>query len=111
MSAVGAGRYHCDLAVIDGTVQTSVSIEVVDGRFTSITQCSAPGPGVTRLPAVTLPGLANAHSHAFDRALRYRTHAGGGTFWTSRAVRTRSAPRPQPDSYHRLARATFPARP
>ena len=107
MSAVGAGRYHCDLAVIDGTVQTSVSIEVVDGRFTSITQGSAPGPGVTRLPGLTLPGLANAHSHAFHRALRSRTQAGGGTFWTWRDVMYRAATRLQPDSYHRLARATF----
>lgn len=107
MSAVGAGRYHCDLAVIDGTVQTSVSIEVVDGRFTSITQGSAPGPGVTRLPGLTLPGLANAHSHAFHRALRSRTQAGGGTFWTWRDVMYRAAARLQPDSYHRLARATF----
>ena len=107
MSAVGAGRYHCDLAVIDGTVQTSVSIEVVDGRFTSITQGSAPGPGATRLPGLTLPGLANAHSHAFHRALRSRTQAGGGTFWTWRDVMYRAAARLQPDSYHRLARATF----
>lgn len=107
MSAVGAARYHCDLAVIDGTVQTSVSIEVVDGRFTSITQGAAPGPGVTRLPGLTLPGLANAHSHAFHRALRSRTQAGGGTFWTWRDVMYRAAARLQPDSYHRLARATF----
>jgi cytosine/adenosine deaminase-related metal-dependent hydrolase len=33
-------------------------------------------PGATRLPGVVLPGLANAHSHAFHRALRERTHAG-----------------------------------
>jgi formiminoglutamate deiminase len=107
MSAVGAGRYHCDLAVIGGTVQTSVSIEVLDGRFTSITQGSAPAPGATRLPGLTLPGLANAHSHAFHRALRSRTQAGGGTFWTWRDVMYRAAARLQPDSYHRLARATF----
>ena len=27
-------------------------------------------PGTVRLPGLTLPGLANAHSHAFHRALR-----------------------------------------
>ena len=35
-------------------------------------------------PASTLPGLANAHSHAFHRALRGRTQTGPGTFWTWR---------------------------
>ena len=38
----------------------------------------------TRLRGVTLPGLANAHSHAFQRALRGRTQRGGGSFWTWR---------------------------
>ena len=37
-----------------------------------------------RLRGVTLPGLANAHSHAFQRALRGRTQRGGGSFWTWR---------------------------
>ena len=36
------------------------------------------------LPGLTLPGLANAHSHAFHRALRGRTHGGRGDFWTWR---------------------------
>ena len=32
--------------------------------------------GATRLAGLTLPGLANAHSHAFHRALRGRTQTG-----------------------------------
>ena len=54
-----------------------------------------------------MPGLANAHSHAFHRALRSRTQADRGTFWTWRDLMYRAAERLQPDSYHRLARATF----
>ena len=34
---------------------------------------TAPGDAI-RLPGVVLPGFANAHSHAFHRALRGRTH-------------------------------------
>ncbi len=34
------------------------------------------GETATRLPGLTLPGLANAHSHAFHRALRGRTQHG-----------------------------------
>ena len=35
-------------------------------------------PGTVRLPGLTLPGLANAHSHAFHRALRGTRQAGQG---------------------------------
>ena len=41
-------------------------------------------PDAAHLRGVTLPGLANAHSHAFQRALRGRTHRAGGSFWTWR---------------------------
>ena len=68
-----------------------VLIEVDGGRFTSVTPCAAPpGPTRARLPGVVLPGFANAHSHAFHRALRGRTHDGGGTFWTWREADVRA---------------------
>jgi formiminoglutamate deiminase len=56
---------------------------------------------------LTLPGLANAHSHAFHRALRGRTHTGRGTFWTWRERMYALATVLDPDTYHALARATF----
>ena len=71
-------------------------------------QPPAPPPGdAERLPGVVLPGFANAHSHAFHRALRGRTHDGGGTFWTWRERMYAVAARLDPDSYLALARATF----
>ena len=54
-----------------------------------------------------LPGLANGHSHAFHRALRGRTQAGTGTFWTWRAQMYEVAQRLDPDSYRQLARAVY----
>ena len=54
-----------------------------------------------------LPGLANAHSHAFHRALRGRTHGGGGTFWTWREAMYALAGRLDPDRYHELATAAY----
>ncbi len=54
-----------------------------------------------------LPGFANAHSHAFHRALRGRTHDDGGTFWTWREAMYAVAARLDPDSYLALARATY----
>jgi formiminoglutamate deiminase len=85
-----------------------VLIEVADGRFAAVT----PGvtdqpPDTTRLPGLTLPGLANTHSHAFHRALRGRAHGGRGTFWTWRERMYAVAQRLDPDRYLALARATY----
>ena len=60
-----------------------------------------------RLPGVVLPGFANAHSHAFHRALRGRTHLGGGSFWTWREQMYALAARLDPDSYLELATAVY----
>ena len=67
-------------------VRPDVLIEASGDRFTAVTPGVAPDDavGATRLPGLTLPGLANAHSHAFHRALRGITQAGRGTFWTWR---------------------------
>ena len=98
--------YHADYAWLGGDSPAhEVRIEVRDGRIASVTP-GAPRDG-TRLPGLTLPGLANAHSHAFHRALRGRTHTGAGTFWTWRDRMYEVAARLDPDSYHRLARAVY----
>jgi len=46
-----------------------VTFEITDGRFTAVRPDTAPGDA-RPLPGVVLPGFANAHSHAFHRALR-----------------------------------------
>lgn len=99
--------YWCELAIVDGRPAGGVAIEVEAGRFRSIVSDVAAPSGAHRLSGLTLPGLANAHSHAFHRALRSRTQTERGTFWTWRDVMYRAAQRLEPDSYHRLARATF----
>ena len=98
--------FHAEYAWIDGRVERDVLIEVADGRFTAVTPASAPGTA-TRLAGLVLPGLANAHSHAFHRALRGRTQSGRGTFWTWRELMYEVAGRLDPDSYFRLARAVY----
>lgn len=62
---------------------------------------------VRRLDGVALPGFANCHSHAFHRALRGRTHADGGTFWTWREAMYRVAAQLNPENYLALARAVY----
>jgi formiminoglutamate deiminase len=84
-----------------------VRFRVDDGIFSSIEIDTAPASGDERLSGVVLPGLANAHSHAFHRALRGRTHSGGGSFWTWRDQMYGVAGRLDPDSYRELARALY----
>jgi formiminoglutamate deiminase len=99
-------RWHAGHALLPSGLAHDVLLEAVDGRFTAVTPGSPPGTA-ERLPGVVLPGLANAHSHAFHRALRGRTHAGGGTFWTWREGMYAVAAQLDPDSYLALARATY----
>jgi formiminoglutamate deiminase len=88
--------------------ESGVLMEVRGGRFASVTAgVSVPPPGSERLPGVTMPGLANAHSHAFHRALRGRTHERPGSFWTWRDLMYDVAARLDPDLHRRLARAVY----
>jgi len=100
-------RYHAALAWLDARPVADVLIEIEGGRFTAVSPGVAAMADAVRLPGITLPGLANAHSHAFHRALRGRTHAGRGTFWTWRDRMYGVAARLDPDSYHALARAVY----
>jgi formiminoglutamate deiminase len=98
--------FHAEYAWIDGAVARDVRLEVDGGRFTAVT-AGAPLDGATRLPGLVLPGLANAHSHAFHRALRGRTHAGRGSFWTWREHMYALAGTLDPDRYLALARGVY----
>ena len=107
----GERSWHADWAMLPGGLVRDVVFVVDGGRFGAITTgvpaAQAAADGAERLPGVVLPGLANCHSHAFHRALRGRTHHGGGTFWTWREGMYAVARRLDPDSYLALARATY----
>jgi formiminoglutamate deiminase len=105
---VSVTSFHCELAWLGGeTPARDVLVEVDDGLIVTVTPNAPVPPGATRLGGIVLPGLANTHSHAFHRALRSRTQTGTGTFWTWRDDMYRLAATLDPESYHRLARATF----
>ena len=102
-------RWLADLAWLPGQgVRRDVLIEADGDRFTSVTPSASSVPAAAEhLRGLTLPGFANAHSHAFHRALRGTTQADRGTFWTWRERMYDVAARLDPDSYLRLARATY----
>jgi formiminoglutamate deiminase len=137
----GARRWHAEIAWLGraGELVRDVLIEARGARFTTVspeTPVSQLPPDTVRLPGLTLPGLANAHSHAFHRALRGTlggagagsgASAGGGgpsaggagaaaaggfapagdTFWTWRERMYAVAERLDPASYFALARAVY----
>ncbi|MEU8075845.1 formimidoylglutamate deiminase [Catellatospora citrea] len=126
---------HCQYAWLPDGVFPDVVLEIRENRLTRVTRLqdrddlartvgdmpdsgvSSPqstqdrrggaGDGVVYRGGLTMPGFANAHSHAFHRALRGRTHADRGSFWTWREQMYRVAAALDPDSYYRLARGVY----
>jgi formiminoglutamate deiminase len=99
----------CELAWLGGErAEAGVLIELDGERIASVaTEVTSPPRQATTLAGLTIPGFANAHSHAFQRALRGRTQAGRGDFWTWRKRMYEVVEAIEPDVYFPLARATF----
>ncbi|WP_166969344.1 formimidoylglutamate deiminase [Brevibacterium atlanticum] len=102
-------RYWCETAWVDGAVANGVLLTADDtGTLTAVeTGIDAAPSDAEAVPGFTLPGGVNAHSHAFHRMLRGRTHGDGGTFWTWREVMYSVAAKLDPDTYETVARAVF----
>lgn len=104
-----------DLLYADRQVRPDAGLLVGDdGKVLEmVVRPNAPSPDaqVTRLPGkALLPGLANAHSHTFQRLFRARAEgraAGGDTFWTWREQMYRAAAFLTPETLYDVARLTF----
>lgn len=99
--------YWLEHAVVEGRIAHGVRVAHTDGTITSVTTSVSLSSSDTALGGLTLPGFANAHSHAFHRALRGRTHGAGGDFWSWRETMYRVAARLDLQLYERLATAAF----
>ena len=108
-----ATTWHAAQAWLPDGLAEDVTLVAEAGRFTLITvgdrtdSAETLGEPIVELPGVVLPGFANAHSHAFHRALRGRTHGEGGSFWTWRERMYALAARLDLESYRALATATY----
>ena len=94
-----------------------------EGRFRSglalvadsagkILELSENAPGATRLAGrAMLPGLVNAHSHAFQRIIRgrteYRSQNATDSFWTWREQMYAAATQLSPDEIYNVSRMAF----
>jgi formiminoglutamate deiminase len=101
--------WHCELAWLGPGrgMAERVLVEVEGERIAAVTEGTDPPAGATRLAGVTVPGLANGHSHAFHRVLRGRTQRAGGDFWSWRELMYRVAGVLDPDGYLELATAAY----
>lgn len=99
--------FWCEHAWVDGAVADGVLVTTADGLIAELSMAGNPPPGAHVLRGMVFPGFANVHSHAFHRALRGRTHADGGTFWTWRQGMYALAANLTPDNYLRLATAVY----
>ncbi|HVZ84140.1 MAG TPA: formimidoylglutamate deiminase [Terracidiphilus sp.] len=105
--------YLPDLLLVHGHASSGRGLLVAeDGAVVAeATPESAPGATIVRLAGkALLPGLANAHSHTFQRLFRARAEGrriGGDTFWTWREQMYRAAAFCSPDDLFDVARATF----
>jgi formiminoglutamate deiminase len=79
----GSGKWHAEQAWL-GRRAENVLIEVDGGVIKSISENASVPPDAQALKGWTIPGLANVHSHAFQRLLRGEVESGGGDFWAWR---------------------------
>ncbi|HEX2132937.1 MAG TPA: formimidoylglutamate deiminase [Actinophytocola sp.] len=99
--------YWCERAWLPSGITAGVLVDTDAGTITKVSTVERQPPGAHRLAGLVFPGFANAHSHAFHRALRGRTHDGGGTFWSWRTAMYALAAGLDPDRYRRLATAVY----
>lgn len=99
----------CEHAVQDGRVETGVRLSVDSaGIVAAVESGTRPRPGDLVLNGVVFPAASNAHSHAFHRVLRGRTHTGGAdSFWSWRQGMYRAAAALTPELYEELATAAY----
>lgn len=100
--------YHADFAWRGGeAVIANVRIEVTDGVIVAVTEGVAPQPIDERIAGVVMPGLVNAHSHAFHRALRGRTQSADSDFWSWREPMYDIANALTPENYAELSAMVY----
>ena len=101
---------HLEQALLDGKIVSDVVVRVENGVIVSATPGMARKRGAVRIKGLTLPGMPNLHSHAFQRGmagLGERRGASDDSFWTWREVMYRFLDRLNPDDVAALAAQAY----
>jgi formimidoylglutamate deiminase len=101
--------YFAQHALVAGGVRAGVRITVADGLIVAVEEAPAQA-GDRVLRGLVLPGMANVHSHSFQRAMAGLAEwDAGGTdnFWTWREAMYRFAERLTPEQLGAITRFLF----
>jgi len=99
--------WHADTVWLGSErLDEDVNLEMSQGVIASISPRSS-ATSATHLEGIVVPGLVNAHSHAFHRLLRGKTHRQGGDFWLWRERMYEIAEDLTPESYEEIATAVY----
>ncbi len=99
-----------DRALLPEGWADNVLVELQDGMIAGVEPESTVLAGVPRQPGVTLPGMVNLHSHAFQRGmagLAERSGSDDDSFWTWREVMYRFLDRLSPEDVEAIATLAF----
>lgn len=102
-----------DGVFLEDGVRTGVSVGIEGETIAWVGETPPAGADVIRLPGrLLLPGFVNAHSHAFQRAIRGRSEfrqpgREKDDFWTWREVMYRAALELSPDDVEAISRMAF----
>ena len=102
--------YRADYALLPSGVTRDVLIHVQDRQIVAVAQGGPREANEIALDGLVLPGMANVHSHAFQRAMAGLAEwdAGGrDNFWSWREAMYRFAERLDPDSQLAIARFLY----
>jgi formimidoylglutamate deiminase len=102
-------HYHLEHALLPDGVRASVRLAIDGGVIRSV-DVGAAVAGDEAVKGLVLPGMANVHSHAFQRAMAGLAEwdAGGkDNFWSWREAMYRFAERLDPESQLAIARFLF----
>jgi formimidoylglutamate deiminase len=92
------------------TVSTEGVITAIDASAAAESQRPAPGTAIEHVDGIVIPGMPNAHSHAFQRAMagnaEYRSSA-RDSFWTWRQAMYALANRIAPEELQVVATQLF----
>jgi formimidoylglutamate deiminase len=103
-----ASKLHLETALLPDGWRDDVVVTVERGLITAIDPAGS-GPA-ERISGVTIPGLPNIHSHAFQRAMAGLTEKRGteaDSFWTWRTQMYRFVERLTPDDLEAIAALAY----
>jgi formimidoylglutamate deiminase len=101
-----------DLVYVDGRFKSGLAVVNDDaGQLAGVTPANGAVNAIPLKDRAVLPGLINAHSHAFQRVIRgrteFRTANSKDSFWTWREMMYSAAARLSPEDVYDASRMAF----